>query len=143
MNLYCFLADVLVVVHFAYVAFVVGGLLAVLAGIALRRPWARNFWFRSIHLAMIGVVVVEAWCGVLCPLTEWENRLRAAGGAPAESGSFVGRLVHRLLFVDMTLSDLSIYYVAFGALVLLTFILAPPRWPRRRRKQPDQDAGRQ
>jgi hypothetical protein len=134
MNFYGFLADAIVILHFAYVAMVVGGLVAILVGIALRRSWVRNFWFRSIHLLMIGVVVIEGWCGILCPLTEWENRLREAGGGPSRSGTFIGRWVHDLLFLDMTPDELTIYYVVFGAVVLLTFILSPPRWPRRGQK---------
>lgn len=131
MNFYGLLADTIVVLHFAYVATVVGGLAVILLGLALRRSWARNFWFRSIHLAMIAIVVVEGWCGVLCPLTDWENQLRELGGQTTQTGSFIGRWVHDLLFVDMTPAELTVYYAAFGALVLLTFILAPPRWPRR------------
>ncbi len=134
MNFYLFLADAIVVLHFAYVAFVVGGLAAILAGIALRRPWVRNFWFRALHLLMIAVVVAESLCGVLCPLTEWEDRLREAGGASTEPGSFIGRWIHALLFVDVTPAVLSVCYAVFGLAVLATFLLAPPRWPWRGQK---------
>jgi hypothetical protein len=134
MNLYCLLADAIVVLHFAFVAFVAGGLVAILAGVLFHWAWVRNFWFRAVHLAMIAVVVAESLCGIACPLTEWEDRLREAGGAPVEAGSFIGRLVHALLFVDMPLSVLSVFYAVFGVAVLLVFILAPPRWPRRSHK---------
>jgi len=131
MNLYIFLADVVVVLHFAYVAFVVVGLAAIIAGALLHWSWVRNFWFRAIHALMIAVVVVESLCGVLCPLTEWEDRLREAGGMPNEPGSFVGRWASDLLFVSLSPSVLSICYVVFGVAVLLTFLLAPPRRPWR------------
>ena len=134
MNVYRFLADAVVAVHFAYVAIVVGGMAAILAGIVLHWSWVRNFWFRAIHLAMIGVVVVESLCGVVCPLTEWEDALREAGGAPNEPGSFVGRWADALLFVDVPPSVLSVCYAAFGLAVLLAFLFAPPRWPHRRRE---------
>lgn len=54
------LADLCAVVHAAYFSFVVLGLVAILMGIAFRWSWVRNPWFRSIHIAMIGIVVVEA-----------------------------------------------------------------------------------
>ena len=53
------LADLLVVVHAAYVSFVVLGLVAILAGIAFRWKWVRNPWFRWIHITMIGIVVAR------------------------------------------------------------------------------------
>ena len=134
MNVYRFLADVVVVLHFGYVAFVVLGLAAILVGIALGWRWVRNFWFRMVHFLMIAVVVAESLCGVLCPLTEWEDRLRALGGEANEPGSFIGRWVGELLFVDASPGVLSACYCAFGLAVLLALIFAPPRWPRKRQR---------
>jgi hypothetical protein len=131
MNLYCLLADAIAVLHFAIVAFVVLGMAAILAGVAWRWKWVRNFWFRAIHLATIGAVVAESLCGIACPLTNWEDRLREAGGGTIEPGSFVGRLVHSLLFVDLSPAVLCVCYVVFGVAVLLVFVVAPPRWPRK------------
>jgi hypothetical protein len=134
MNVYRILADAIVVFHFAYVAFVVIGMIAILVGILRRWAWVRNFWFRAIHLAAIGVVVLETLFGVLCPLTEWEDSLREASGAPNEAGTFVGRWAHALLFVDTPPSVLSVCYVIFGVAVVAAFVVAPPRWPWRRGK---------
>ena len=101
MNLYCLLADVVAVLHFLIVAFVLGGMLLILAGVLWHWTWIRNFWFRAVHVAMIVAVVAESLCGIVCPLTNWEDRLREAGSAPtSEPGSFLGRLVHSLLFVE-------------------------------------------
>jgi hypothetical protein len=129
MDFHRLLADAIVAVHLVYVAFVVLGMAAILIGIARRWSWVRNFWFRTIHLLMIGVVVVESQCGVLCPLTEWEDRLREASGHSSEAGSFVGRWAHELLFVDVPLWVMSICYAVFGLAVLATYLLARPRWP--------------
>ncbi len=129
---YRFLADSIVVVHFAYVAFVVLGLAAIVAGAALGWRWVRNFWFRAIHLLMIAVVVAESLGGVLCPLTDWEDRLRELAGEPNEPGSFIGRGIHSLLFVDASSSVLALCYSVFGLAVLVMLVVAPPRWPRKR-----------
>ena len=130
---YGILADVLVAIHFAIVAFVVLGQLAILVGIALRRSWARNFWFRLVHLITIGYIAVEGFLGTDCPLTIWEDQLRQAAHQEFSGDSFMTRLIHRLLFVNVDPEILNLCHIAFGALVLATFILAPPRWPRRNR----------
>ncbi len=130
MNLYSVAADIVVFLHAAYVTFVVLGLVASLIGACLRWQWIRNFWFRVIHLSMIGIVVFEALMGITCPLTTLEHQLRVAAGQEANSGSFVGRWVHELLFFDAPPWVFTTVYCVFGAIVLATFILAPPRWKR-------------
>ena len=141
MVLYRFLADVVVVIHFAYVAFIVLGMAAILAGVARGWRWVRNFWFRAIHFLMIAVVVAESLCGILCPMTEWEDRLRELAGEPNEPGSFVGRWTHQILFVDAPPSVLAMGYSVFGLAVLLMLIFAPPRWPWKRGQGSGEESG--
>lgn len=124
------IADFLVVLHAAYVGFVVLGVPAVLLGAWRGWRFARHFWFRVVHLAMIAVVACEAVVGMVCPLTEWENRLRAAAGQSVEQGSFIGRWAHRLIFVDFSLETLAVVYLAFAAVVILMFVTIPPRRPK-------------
>ena len=94
-------------------------------GNRIRWRWVRNFWFRIIHFLMIAVVVAESLCGILCPLTQWEDRLRELAGEPNEPGSFIGRWTHELLFVDVTPSVLLTCYCLFGLAVFVTLILGP------------------
>ncbi len=140
MKLYGVLADAIVAVHFAYVAVVVGGMAAILLGIVRRWSWVRNFWFRTVHLLMIAVVAFESLLGITCPLTDWEDSLREASGSPIEHGSFIGRWAHDLLFIDVPPWTMTVCYVAFGLAVLSVFLLAPPRWPRRRRERDQRQA---
>lgn len=128
MNAASFLADVVVVIHLAYVAFVLFGLLFILAGNLLKWKCVRNFWFRMIHLSMILVVVFEALYGIVCPLTTLENYLRVQAGQTARDGSFIGQAVHDILFYDAPPWVFTIAYCIFGGLVLLTFVLVPPQW---------------
>src|SRR5436190_9273988 len=58
-------ADLLVMVHFAFVLFVVIGQLYIWVGLAAGWPLARNFWFGMIHLASILVVAARAIVGVV------------------------------------------------------------------------------
>ena len=130
------LADLCVVVHAGYVCFVVLGLVAILMGIAFRWTWVRNPWFRSIHLAMIGVVVVEAIAGIPCPLTVLERQLRDAAGQVAYPGDFIGYWTHRLLFFHLERWVCAVINLTFGLAVLAAFVTAPPRW----KKQADAEA---
>jgi hypothetical protein len=129
MVFYSILADVVVVLHAAYIAFVVFGLIAILTGIVMRWRWVRNFWFRIVHLAAIGVVVVQALAGVLCPLTTLENYLRTRAGEATYVGSFIGHWAHEMIFYDIPARAFTSIYCAFGAAVLATLLLAPPRRP--------------
>jgi hypothetical protein len=129
------LADVILGIHFAYVGFVVFGLAAILIGLALRRDWARNIWLRLIHLAMIGIVVVQAWLGVVCPLTTLENVLRRKAGQEPYPLDFIESWLHKLMFFRAPAWVFIVMYSLFGLAVVATFVLAPPRWPRRRPRE--------
>ena len=126
MNTYHTLADIVVVLHLAYVLFVILGLVAILLGYVLKWRWIRNPWFRYIHLSMIGIVVIEALLSITCPLTTLEYWLRGKDGTSVSDGSFIGRLAHDFLFIDMPQQVFTLAYCLFGALVACTFLLAPP-----------------
>lgn len=131
MNLYRVLADGVVVVHAIYVSVVLAGLLLVLLGIVRHWRWIGNFWFRAIHLAMIGIVVVQSLVGVVCPLTTLENYWRRLGGGKPYPDSFLGYWAHELIFLEAPPWAFTLGYCLFGALVVATWVLAPPRWPKR------------
>jgi len=61
---YLLLADVFLLVHVLFVAFVVFGLVLIIVGKFLSWSWVRNPWFRWGHLLGIGIVVVQSWFGV-------------------------------------------------------------------------------
>jgi len=111
------LADVVLVVHFAFVLFVVGGLVLTWIGGAAGWAWVRNWWFRAAHLAAIAFVAGEALLGIWCPLTLWEARLR---GDSAEK-SFVAEWVHRLLFYDFPEWVFTLAYATFLLAVAATW----------------------
>ncbi len=129
--MYGLLADLLAAVHLAYVGTIVVGLLLILVGIVCRWRWIRNPWFRCIHLFMMLYVAYETVLDTPCPLTVWEQELReAAGQNLGARDSFVGDLVHRIMFVSLDRQQLSLAYYGFAGLILLTFIAAPPRFRR-------------
>lgn len=121
-----FLADLILVVHALFVTFVILGLAAILPGKYWRWGWVRNWWFRLPHLLAIGVVIAESWMGLICPLTELENRSREAAGGSAYSNSFIQYWLHEILFYDFAPWVFTVVYTAFGFLVLIAWLLVPP-----------------
>ncbi|HEX3147633.1 MAG TPA: DUF2784 domain-containing protein [Gemmataceae bacterium] len=129
--MYGFLADLMVAIHVGYVAYVVLGQLATWMGWALGRRFVRNFWFRSTHLLAIAVVAIEQAFAIRCPLTVWEESFRVKAGQPVSGETFLGRLMHSLLFHDFQPWVFAAIYYTTLAVVALTLFLCPPRWPCR------------
>lgn len=128
---YALFADLLVAVHVGYVGFVLVGQLLIVIGGLRRWRWIRNAWFRLIHLLMIAIVVFEAAFGITCPLTRWEHQLRAKAGQPVEEASFMGRLLHELIFIeDVPHETFTVAYCIFGALVVASLAVWPPIFRR-------------
>lgn len=123
---YQLLADIVLTLHVAIVAFVVGGLVLVLAGNLRGWRWVNALWFRLTHLAAIGVVVAETWLGLLCPLTTLEWWLRAQAGVAVEGGSFIGYWLQRLLYYEAPWWVFAVGYSLFGLLVVASWVYFPP-----------------
>ncbi|HKA42655.1 MAG TPA: DUF2784 domain-containing protein [Burkholderiales bacterium] len=116
------LADVVLIVHFAFVLFVVGGLGLIWIGAAAGWRWVRNLWLRVAHLAAIAFVAGESLAGIWCPLTIWEDALRGAHG----DKSFVARWIHRALFYDFPEWVFTTAYVLFALVVAASWWLVRP-----------------
>ena len=115
-------ADIIVALHFLFVAFVVlGGLLAL--------RWPRIAW---LHVpAVIWGALVE-FTGWICPLTPLENRLRRASGESGYQGDFIAHYILPVLYPNgLTRRDqLVLGGVALG-INLLIYTLAVMRHRRR------------
>lgn len=113
------LADLVVILHVAFVLFVVfGGLLVI--------RWPRVAW---LHLpAAVWGTWIE-FAGWICPLTPLENLLRARAGEAAYATSFVEQYVVPVLYPAALTWELQ---WALGTLVLtiniLVYLVAARRW---------------
>jgi len=84
------LADTVVVLHIAFVLFVVlGGLLAI--------RWKGLVWLH-VPAAVWGVLI--EYSGWICPLTPVENALRERAGEAAYSGDFIAHYAFPLLYPE-------------------------------------------
>ena len=116
-------ADVVLVLHFGIVVFIVGGLVLTWIGAGLGWGWVRNPVFRYLHLGAIVFVALEAVLGYACPLTVWEDLLR--GGVRTES--FIGRWVRRALYYEAPAWVFTALYVAWALAAAVTLYLVPAR----------------
>jgi len=125
--LFLIIADALLLLHVLVVVFVVAGLVAVYAGGTFAWPWVRNPWFRSLHVAAIGIIVLQSWVGIICPLTTWEMSLRNKAGDTVYSGSFISHWLESLLYYQAPAWVFTVVYTAFGALVTASWFFVRPR----------------
>ena len=102
---YALLADIIVIIHLAFVLFVVaGGLLAL--------KWKRVAW---VHLPAAAWGALVECLGGVCPLTPLENWLRARGGGVGYEDQFVERYLLPVLYPAALTRELQ---VGLGVLVL-------------------------
>ena len=127
MPLWRWLADFILVTHAAYVLFVVGGQALIVIGWIRGWEWTRFRVFRLLHLMAIGLVMLEAWLGINCPLTILENFLRLQAGAAAYEDNFIGHWLRSLIFYAAPEWIFTLIYTGFTALVILTWLAYPPR----------------
>ena len=99
-------ADLVVLVHLAFIVFVVlGGLLA-----------SRWRWIPWVHLPAVLWGILLEFAGWMCPLTPLENWLRRAGGASEYSRGFVEQYVLAIVYPTALTREAQ---VALGLLVCL------------------------
>jgi Protein of Unknown function (DUF2784) len=84
------LADLVVVLHLAFVAFVVAGGLLVLR-------WPKLAWVHLPAAAWGAIVELTGW---ICPLTPLENWLRERAGSEVYAGDFVARYIVPTLYPE-------------------------------------------
>jgi hypothetical protein len=123
---YLLAADAILLLHVLFVVFVVTGLLLILAGKLLSWGWVRNWWFRVIHLVAIGIVVLQSWLGVICPLTTLEMFLRSKAGDTTYAGSFVAHWLESILYYQAPAWVFAACYTAFAAVVVLSWVWVRP-----------------
>jgi hypothetical protein len=110
-------ADLIVLFHFLFVAFVAGGGLLAL-------KWPALAWVH-VPAALWGVLItLNGW---VCPLTPLENRLRVAGGGQGYSGGFIEQYIWPLIYPPGLTRDtqvlISVAVVALNLVVYAVLIL--------------------
>lgn len=108
---YRLLADAVVVLHIAFVLFVVfGGLLVI-----------RRAWIVWVHIPAVVWGVLIEYSGWICPLTPLENALRERAGEAAYSGDFIAHYALPLLYPENLTRTLQ-FVLGSAALALNIFV---------------------
>ncbi len=103
--IYLVLADAVLLLHFAFILFVVLGGLLVL--------WRRRLIWLHLPVVIWGALIEFA--GWICPLTPMESWLREQGGAHGFSGGFINHYLGTLIYPEGLTRELQ---WLLGALVL-------------------------
>jgi hypothetical protein len=115
-------ADLVVLLHFAFILFVVGG-----GFFALK--WRRLAWLH-VPAAMWGALI--EFTGWVCPLTPLENLLRQASGKPGYPSGFTEHYILPLIYP----ADLTREFQFFlGLAVVILNALVYSLWFARRKKR--------
>ena len=109
--MYSLLADLALIVHLAFVVFVLCGGLLVLR-------WRRIAW---LHLPAATWGAVVEFTGWICPLTPLENWLRAQGGETSYRSDFIAQYLLPVLYPGDLTRDLQLL-LGTGVVVLNTAI---------------------
>lgn len=126
-TIYLLAADLILLLHVLFVAFVIMGLVLIFIGKAHAWSWVRNPWFRLSHLAAITIVVIQAWLGLICPLTKVEMFLRTRAGDTVYSGSFIAHWLETILYYQLPPWVFVLCYTAFAVVVVLSWLWVRPR----------------
>lgn len=118
-----FWADVVLVVHFLFVLFIVGGFVCILIGWKLSWRWIGNWCFRMSHVLAMLFVTIETLVGIACPLTVLESKLRGSATTPG----FIQFWVQRVLFYDLPAFIFTLVYVCLLFAIIAMLYIAPPR----------------
>ena len=116
-------ADLVLIIHFSIVFFLVFGLVALPIGYLRNYSWTRNAKFRAAHMLLMGLITIEASLGITCPLTTIENALRQI----EYQKSFVAYWVSRFIYWDLPTYSFVILYCSCFIWSLLFWKLHPPR----------------
>ncbi|BBR54453.1 MULTISPECIES: DUF2784 domain-containing protein [Pseudomonas] len=117
--LYRLAADALVLVHLAFILLVLfGGLLVV--------KWRAALF---IHLPALAWGLAVEGLHLACPLTGWENRMRAAAGGAGYQGGFVEHYIWPLIYpagLTPQIQTLLGLFVLLQNLVVYSYVIR--RW---------------
>ena len=115
------LADLVLLIHFAFVGFViVGGFFAI-----------RWRWLPWVHLPAVAWAMVLEFSGRICPLTPLENWLRQASGEAGYAGGFLEHYLVQVVYPEALTPEIQIY-IGLGVLLIngIAYSVVWRGWPR-------------
>lgn len=125
---YKLLADLIVVIHFVWIIFMLLGFLLTLQAFFYKKAFFDWFRFRIIHLIGIFYISLLSILGNYCPLTILENFLRSRYELNlVYPGSFIIHYLERLVYPAVNPLIIQIPTAFIAVFTILVFIIRPPR----------------
>lgn len=123
---YRILADTIMVLHLAWIIFMLWGFVLTIRGFF--HPKFFDRWlFRTVHLLGILFVVALEILGKYCPLTLWENALRGHYNPETDyPGSFIIKYIEQMIYPDVSPLVVIIPTILLATFTLVAFVLKPP-----------------
>lgn len=124
---YKLLADLIVVIHFIWIIFMLLGFLLTLQAFFYKRDFFKWFRFRIIHVLGIFYVALLSILGRYCPLTILENYLRSRYDPNlVYPGSFIIHYLEGLVYPQVNPLIILIPTGFIAVFTVFAFILKPP-----------------
>lgn len=118
--MYAWLADLVVLIHFVFILFVI------LGGVLVWR-WRRVAWLH-VPAAVWGALIIQF--GWLCPLTPLENWLRSQAGETGYAGGFISHYLLPLIYPGGLTPELRLILALLT--VAINLLIYGLIWRRRR-----------
>ncbi len=123
---YKIIADIIVVLHFIWIVFMLLGFFLTIYGFL----WEKFFdwWlFRTLHLSGILFVGILTLLRRFCPLTILENLSRVRYSSEnTYPGSFIVHYIENLVYPDVNQTLLRILTVLVALFILVVYTIRPP-----------------
>lgn len=121
------LAGAILYLHVLVIGFNLFGLVIIPVG--AWRGWAfvRVFWWRALHLAILGIVAIQALFDRICFLTLWPGELLEKAGETAPHAPLIQRWLSHMIFWPLPRWAFTVLYVLIWIHVLSLWWLVPPR----------------
>ena len=123
---YKIIADIIVVLHFVWIIFMLLGFFLTICGF-FREKFFDWWLFRTLHLLGILFVGILTILRRFCPLTVLENLSRARYSPESTyPGSFIVHYIEKLVYPDIIQTLLRLGTVVVAIFILIVFIVHPP-----------------
>jgi hypothetical protein len=121
-----FLADLILIIHFVYLATVIIPALIIPIGFHRHWRWVRSQTVRAIHMGMMGFVLLEVLIGMICPLTWLESHFLEASGRSGYQGTFMTYWLSQIMYWDAPSWIFTAAYAIFFAWIIYLWRAYPP-----------------
>lgn len=126
--IYKILADLIIIVHFTWILFMLLGFFWTVYAILFSQKFFQRWVFRTLHLLGIFYVGSLSLLGQVCPLTIWENSLRAKyDPSQVYSGSFIVHYIENLVYPELDVLVIKIATLFIAVFSISIYILKPPQ----------------